>query len=282
MKKPLFISLICLCSIATALAQSANDSINKQNTRVSVTMDNGDNFNGFLIDQNDTILLIHNENGKFILFASHVKKLNQYTISGKFGFENPHDTRYFFGPTAIPIGKKEGYYQNVLVAFNFVNVGITKNISIGGGFEFISTVLGSPIGLITPKIGFQVAEKLYLGAGIFAGGMLGETGAGMGYGVITYGQPEANISFGTGYAILPNEESLPVFMFSAFKRTGRTVGLMTENYFFNIEQEGLIYLGMHGLRLMSNKNSFDIGAVVISEIIDEVPALPFVGYSRVF
>jgi len=281
MKK--FTTILCLfiLSIPT-LAQNIQDSTLSPNTHVTVKMSNGDTFNGFLIQQNDTTVLVHNENGKFILFASKVRNISKYSLRGKYGFENPHDTRYFFGPTAIPIGKKTGYYQNVLVAFNFVNVGISKNISIGGGFEFISTVLGTPIALITPKVGFQVAEKLYLGAGIFAGGMLGETGAGMGYGVITYGHPEANLSFGTGYAMIPDEESLPVFMLSGFKRAGRTVGLMTENYFFNTEIEGTIYVGIHGLRLMSYKNSFDIGAVVISEIADEVPALPFVGYSRVF
>jgi hypothetical protein len=90
--------------------------------------------------------------------------------SGKYWFPNSNATRYLVGPSAIPLKKKEGYYQNTYILLNSFNVGLNNNISIGGGLEILSLfsqISGSPTVnfYLTPKAGFKISESLYLGCG---------------------------------------------------------------------------------------------------------------------
>ena len=43
-----------------------------------------------------------------------------------------------------------------------------------------------------------------------------------------------------------------------------------------------MYVGVQGIRILSKKNSFDIGGMVIPEIFNEIPVIPYVGYVRIF
>ena len=70
-----------------------------------------------------------------------VKKIQSVNIkSGEYRFPNPNETRYLFAPSAINLKKGEGYYQNTYLLLHSFNYGITDNFSIGGGFEFLSTI----------------------------------------------------------------------------------------------------------------------------------------------
>ncbi|OUU01308.1 MAG: hypothetical protein CBB92_03435 [Flammeovirgaceae bacterium TMED32] len=251
----------------------------KQDQMVIIKMKNGDDYKGVLLKQGDGRILLKTVNGEMNLIASNIHSLENYDYEGRFEFANPHDTRYFFGPTGIPIKKGKGYYQNILVTTNFVNYGVTKNISIGGGLEFISTVLGSPIWFLTPKVGFDLSENIHLGGGFIMAGFADEGTATLGYGVFTLGQSETNLSIGAGYGLIDQELSdYPVMMISGTHRISKSIALLSENYVI----PNSFYFGIHGIRILSKKNSFDIGAIVIPEIGSVIPALPYVGYVRVF
>ena len=250
-----------------------------QDQMVIIKMKNGDDYKGVLLKQGDGRILLKTVNGEMNLIASNIHSLENYDYVGKFEFANPHDTRYFFGPTGIPIKKGKGYYQNILVTTNFVNYGVTKNISIGGGFEFISTVLGSPIWFLTPKVGFDLSENIHVGSGFIMAGFADEGAATLGYGVFTLGQSETNLSIGVGYGLIDQELSdYPVIMISGAHRISKSIALLSENYVI----PNSFYFGIHGIRILSRKNSFDIGAIIIPEIGSVIPALPYVGYVRVF
>ena len=251
----------------------------KQDQMVIIKMKNGDDYKGVLLKQGDGRILLKTVNGEMNLIASNIHSLENYDYVGKFEFANPHDTRYFFGPTGIPIKKGKGYYQNILVTTNFVNYGVTKNISIGGGFEFISTVLGSPIWFFTPKVGFDLSENIHVGGGFIMAGFADEGTATLGYGVFTLGQSETNLSIGAGYGLIDQELSdYPVIMISGTHRISKSIALLSENYVI----PDSFYFGIHGIRILSKKNSFDVGAIIIPEIASVIPALPYVGYVRVF
>tara|TARA_B110000046_G_scaffold165255_1_gene181418 strand:+ start:5292 stop:6020 length:729 start_codon:yes stop_codon:yes gene_type:complete len=242
-------------------------------------MKNGDEYKGTLIKEDNNRMLLKTVNGEINLIASNVSSIENYDYSGKFEFANPHDTRYFFGPTGIPIKKGKGYYQNILVTTNFFNYGLTKNISIGGGFEFISTIFGSPIWFLTPKVGFDISENIHVGGGFIMAGFAAEGTATLGYGVFTLGQSETNLSLGAGYGLIDRELSdYPAIMISGTHRISKSIAILSENYVI----PNSFYFGIHGIRILSKKNSFDIGAIVIPEIAAAIPALPYVGYIRVF
>jgi hypothetical protein len=260
------------------LSQTFSDTT-KMNKKVIVKMKNGDDYKGVIIKRDTNSLVIQTDNGELNLIAKNVKSILIDDYFGRFRFPNPHNTRYFFGPTGIPIKHRNGYYQNVLLTTNFINYGITKNISIGGGFEFISTILRNPIWFLTPKIGFDVSNNVHLAGGVLVAGFAAEETAALGYGVFTYGNSETNLSLGLGYGYMEGDlAKYPAIMISGTHRVSNVIALMSENYI--IPNSG--FFGIQGIRILSNKNSFDIGAIFIPEIANYIPALPFVGYSRAF
>lgn len=251
----------------------------KMNQPVNITMKNGDDFTGTITKMDKETIELKTANGMMQLIASNVKSIEPIDANQRFSFANPHDTRYFFGPSAIPVKKGKGYYQNVLVFFNFANYGITENLSIGGGFEFLSTILGYPIWFLTPKLGFQVADNVYVGGGAILAGFAREGFATLGYGAFTFGHADTNVSLGVGYGFFEGEMSdSPAIMISGTHRVSNSVSLLSENYLLS----DVPYFGIQGIRLMSKKNSFDFGLIVSPAFFEEIPALPYVSYVRVF
>ena len=213
LSKILLIGLLTF-SFNNVFSQTEKDTL-KQEQIVIIKMKNGDEYKGTISKKDSETIVLKTLNGEMNLITTNVRSIENYDYEGKFEFANPHDTRYFFGPSGIPMKKGKGYYQNVLVTANFVNYGISKNISIGGGFEFISTVMGSPIWFLTAKVGSYISDNIHAGGGFIMTGLAGEGAATLGYGVFTLGHPETNVSIGAGYSLLNGELSdYPVIMLS--------------------------------------------------------------------
>lgn len=261
-------------------AQIFTDNVNPSQ-KVIVTMNNGEEFIGEVNYKNDEVLVLNSVNGELKLIVLQISKIEDYTYEGEFLFPSSHETRYFFGPSAIPLKKETGYYHNVYVVGNFVNYGLSDNFSIGGGFEFISLMLGYPAYFLTPKVGFIVDDKIYVGGGVILAGVAGEDHAFLAYGVSTFGTSESNVSVGFGYGKVGDLPGQAI-MFSGTQRVSNSIALLTENYIFN-DSGTKYYHGVHGFRILSKDNSFDFGIFVSSEFSGEaLPALPYVAYSRAF
>ena len=271
--------IICLLTFSfnNLFSQTESDTL-KQEKIVIIKMKNGDEFKGTISKRDSEVIILKTLNGEINLIASNVSSLEGYDYEGKFKFANPHETKYFFGPSGIPTKKGKGYYQNILATTNFFNYGITKNISIDGGFEFISTVVGSPSWFLNPKAGFNLSENIHVAGGFITVGAAGAGTASFGYGVFTLGDSETNLSIGAGYGLLDGELSdYPAIMISGTHRINNSIALLSENYVIPNS-----FFGVHCIRILSKKNSFDIGAIVIPEIVRILPALPYVGFVRVF
>lgn len=198
-------------------------------------------------------------------------------------FENPNSTRYLFGPSAIPLKKGEGYYQNVYVVLQSFNYGITKNFSIGGGFDVITPFVREvpPFFFITPKASFKVAEKVHLGGGLlYANTAAFElSGFGIGYGIFTYGTVENNITAGLGWGYIEGEVTKgPIITVSGMARVSRRLGLVSENWIVPID--GYYGVLSYGLRFMSEKITVDFAFInnpdIFSEIFIGIPYVDFV------
>lgn len=280
----IFLSVPTHCAFSqTDSTEVSTDELKGQN--VIVYMSGGDEFRGVYLKKDDKYVYLETENGEVKLILTKVESIVRDEYTGKFKYPNPHETRYFFGPNAIPIRKGVGYYQNLMITTNFVNYGITRNFSIGGGLEFISTVTGNPIFFLTPKIGFSPTKTLHAGGGVFMVGLPldGEINlATLAYGVITLGHAESNVTMGLGYGTDGNGFSnSPTVMISGQHRVSNGVSLMSENYLIGTTTSSF-YTGIHGIRLIARNNAFDIGAIIIPEIAQFIPALPYIGYARVF
>jgi hypothetical protein len=178
--------------------------------------------------------------GNLAISRANVKSLRYLPVvaGGQAGiqFDNPHPTRYFFGPSAIPLKKGERYYQNAYVLANSVQYGINDNFSIGGGavipFAFF----------ITPKWGYQVASKWHLGYGMLAATSFIKDmnfGLSVAYGSATYGTKEHNVTLNAGWGAVKQQDPnssyawrgarRPMFTISAMTRISNRVMLVTEN-----------------------------------------------------
>lgn len=151
---------------------------------------------------------------------------------GKAWFSNPNATRYFFAPSAIPLNKREGYFQNVYLLANSVNVGITNNITIGGG------VVIPLLFYVTPKISYKLTKNFYAGAGVlYTQSFIKDfdLSASIGYGLITVGNTEHNFTIGSGYGMASfdkkyKETPMPIFTLNGMTRISKKISLVTENW----------------------------------------------------
>lgn len=297
MKNLVKISIIFLITILSSNLFAQADTYEKDQ-RIIITMKNGAVYEGTITNETETELVINTENASISLLKDEFKKVEHVNYDGEFLFRNSHSTRYFYSPTAIPLKKGEGYYQNLMVLANTANVGVTDNISVGGGFEFVSLIVGMPIATVNTKVGFQVADKLHLGAGLrlitFQGEYLTTP-----FGVATYGTAETNVSIAAGANIssfVDNKLTLGPTVISASHRVSNRISLMTENWFWNVENDefgnalelNTIHLGIHGLRVHTRKSTFDFGVMTTNLLKDSfldvnyVVPIPYVGYSYAF
>ncbi len=178
-------------------------------------------------------------------------------------------TRYLFSPNAYNLRKGQGYYQNTWVFYNQVSVGITDNISIGGGLVplFLFGV-GAPTPVfITPKVSIPInRDKVNVAAGALIGGVVGEDVtdgfAGIAYGVSTFGSRTQNLTVGIGYGFAGQDfTQTPLLTISGITKIGKRSYLLTENYLIPNGGGGLALLSGGG-RWVGDAISIDYGLFV--------------------
>ncbi|RMG72955.1 MAG: hypothetical protein D6722_04450 [Bacteroidetes bacterium] len=213
---------------------------------IRVDLEGGMFLAGEVLGMQDDSLRVRSQIGIFQfspedIFLLEVEGLD-YQSSGQYGYANTNATRHLFAPTAIPLRKGEGYYQNVWIGLNSFNYGLSDHIAITGGVEVFTTfasLLNSyysgALMFANLKVGTQVKPGIYLGAGALAGGLLGEDGEGanlaIGYGLATLGNPEHNMTLGVGWGAIGGDPApAPIIMIGGMTRVSRRLSLVTENW----------------------------------------------------
>ncbi len=206
---------------------------------------------------------------------------------------NPNPSKYFLGPTAIPMEKKTGYYQNSYILFNEAYYGFTDWFSLGAGFEFLSTFITManppfrPIILVHPKVGFKVADKLYVGvSGLYVNATIvndedtpereGQFGVVMGQ--VTYGNYDNNITAGVAWGYSYNDiANRPVITLGGTWRAAKRMALITENYIVPTGDNEYYPVFMYGMRFLGQKMSFDLGFINTADIAQvDIIGIPYV------
>ena len=269
----LLLALGCL-SQQSVQAQIDPNSVPEVGTMVRITMTDGSVYLGEIISQEQGIIRLKTMNlGTLQVPTINIERLEDLSDEkmrkGKYWFETPSYYRYFLGQSAQPLRKGVGYYQNIWVFFNAAHYGITKNISVGGGFEFLSTFgAQTPIFFLAAKAGFPIGQRHSAGATIrylniadlggdddidtdLAGGIF------LGTAQYTYGTSDHNLTAGIGYGVAGKEAAdRPVFVLSGQTRPGRRFGLLTENYIIPGDKVEAIFI--YGMRFMGERISFDL------------------------
>jgi len=269
---------------------------------------------GKLDSKTETTLRILTQNlGQITLSKSAIKSIkiieeNQIK-NGKYLFPNPHATRYFFGPSAIPLKKGEKYFQNAYLLSNSMQIGLSDEFSIGGG------VVVPFLFYITPKFGKKISENVHVGGGILLASSLISNlnlGVGVGYGSITVGSNENNVTLNVGWGATKGDSydavtntsrttwsfaNKPMFTLSGMTRISRRCMLVSENWFFAVNEytyddqmkaNGIMqangiksnYNGIlsGGLRIMLEKSSFDFGILSPMGVSTSAMGIPYIDY----
>jgi len=254
-----------------------------------IKLTDGTNFFGKVLETTSTSVIMQTKSVPRIeIPLAQIKEVDVIQSTniknGAYWFPNPHATRYYYSPSAISLKKGEGYYQNTYLFLNSVHYGVTNNISVGGGIEFISTFTGNPILYVTPKISFKVADQFYAGAGVLLASLpdvdeSGRGAAGIGYGIGTYGNAENNVTVGLGYGFIRDEMAKqPVITISGMTRISKKASLVSENWIV----PGTAFFS-YGVRFFGEKISVDLALVNNSDIAQELPiGIPFVSVAIKF
>lgn len=253
-----------------------------------VETDDGNQFFGAILEDAGSYIRLQTQHlGILTIEKIDIKKMHEIAydriVNGQLWQDNPQATRYFWAPNGFGLKPNEGYYQNVWVFFNHLAVGITDNISLGGGLVPLFLFDGAPTPFwITPKVSFPVAgtnNKLNLGAGALYASVIGDDSGGLGltYGVATFGSRDSNISLGVGMGYADQDwGDYPTFSLSAMVRTGKRGYFITENYLFPDPAGSLGFASMGG-RIVGRNMSFDFGLVIPIEGGEVYYAVPWLG-----
>ena len=181
---------------------------------------------------------------------------------GEYWFANPNATRLFFAPTGQMLKQGEGYLSDYEVFFPGVAVGVTDNLTLGGGVSLLPVGFDEQIYYFTPKIGASLGDKFHVAAGALVVSGQGETG-GVYYGVGTVGDGKASLTFGAGYGFAGGDiESRPVGLIGGEVRLSRRIGFVTENYLLPVSHDNILY--SFGLRFMGEKITTDLALFNVS------------------
>lgn len=241
---------------------------------------------------NDTIHIEHPYFGVIKFPLRYVIELENLSIK-KYSAGNPNATRYLFAPSAFPLTKGEGYYQNTYILVNSANYGVTNRLSLGGA------VVLPLAAYINARYSIPLSEKWYSSFGIITGGVInGEAGFAIPFGNISYGNFESNLTLGVGQPFLfsssqPGPSEFPLVAISGMKRIGKRLSLVTENwiipykerYYSEVDERfkltqrtRAVGILSAGIRLFLNKNSSIDLAIINVEDQGNGILLPFFDY----
>lgn len=286
MKKKL-LPLFCVLALSgrAALAQTAPPVLNSPSTATVPASDpfllgrtyrvetlQGTTFTGVLVSMSLTSLEFDaKELGHLTLERGQIRRadlqgpLPPTTKAGYYDIGNGN--RLFFAPTGRGLRKNEGTLQDVDVYLLGVNYGITDNISLGGYMSVVPGLsLDQQLLVFTPKISYPIRDNLNVGFGLlyvrvpnFDSQGTG-TGAGIGYGALTYGSADNNFTVGLGYGFVQGDiGSTPILQVGGQTRVSRRISLLSENYIVADANAGMG--GLYGLKINWRRTSLGLGAL---------------------
>lgn len=274
--------------------QSQSDSLSitkpSPDAMYRIKLQDGSEFFGRIISRNSQETKIALKNGGELTIKN--ENINSMELiktedfrEGGYWFKNPNPSRYLISSSGFNLEPGEGYFQNVWVIFNSVQVGVTDWFSLGVGIELISLFAGTPIYYVYPKIAFEVTDNFRAGVGFTYFNIAGlsddfnSSGMGLGYGMATYGTRDDNITLGLGFSFGEEFNSTPSFTLSGMTRVSKHLGLVSENWFISDDNGKYYYLLSYGIRFIWEGITVDLAFINNSDIAEGlVIGIPFLDF----
>jgi hypothetical protein len=260
---------VIVAAPAGTLAQ-AQPSAAAADTLVALTLLDGSRHVGRVVAETETAITFETTAGlRFEVTRDRIRSLAPVegrVVDGELWPNDPNRTRLLLlSPTARTIPQGAGYVSAFWVVFPFVAYGVTDAFTVAAGTPVIPQVIGRVV-YVAPKLRVVHSPTMDVAVGtlaLFATEEIDQGSVGIAYGVATYGDAAGDnaITAGAGWgwalgrgdAWLSND---PLLMVGGEFRVGRTVKLVTENFFVPTESVGLV---SGGVRLFGERLSVDAG-----------------------
>ncbi|UOR04990.1 hypothetical protein MUN82_18890 [Hymenobacter aerilatus] len=240
-----------------------------------VTLHNGTSFKGTLVSLTLTSADFDTPDlGRVTVQRADIKRYValQVAKSGRVRDDVGNGNRLFFAPTARSLRKGEGYVQDIDIFLLGVNYGVTDHFSIGLLASAIPGIgLGKQVVALTPKLTTKVSAKWNVGVGALIARIPdfdydngSGFGAGIAYGLATYGTADDNLTMGLGYGFSGQGGfgRTPVVLLGGAKRITNRVSLVSENYLF-VQGTGGVG-GLYGIRLGWPRTTLNVGSFYVA------------------
>jgi hypothetical protein len=246
--------------------------------KLSVVIKNdGTEYVGYILSQDEREILIETETIGRVIIPKHeireIREVNDREIrKGVYVGDNIFSSRYFITTNGLSLKKGENYALINLYGPE-AHFCLADNFTLGG----LTSWLGVPV-IASLKYSIPVTENLHFGLGVLAGTLswydLGSVGA-LGYGSITLGNNNNNITLSAGYAGITNGEDVsggdPLFSVAGMVRLGKNVSLVGDSFIYAGENPAALIIP--GLRFSRrDRNAFQFG---FAGVVFEGEMIPF-------
>lgn len=276
---------------------------------VVVVMDDGTRFVGRVVSEGGGRLTLDTGAALVTLEASRIRSRAPYSgriVDGRAVRSDPNRTRLLFAPTARAVPEGKGYVANYQIFFPFVAAGVGGGVTGAGGISLFPTFEFQLV-YAAPKVTLAESETAAFavgGIGVTAigAGVDGGEGVGLVYGVGTFGPQHASVSAGAGVGFAFGQDAdgtIGVAMLGGERQLSNSLKLVSENYLVLVpvtrhdcpfdggpctRTEGTdtgVALSL-GVRFFNETLAADLAAVVVPEVISEIPFFPWLGVAYNF
>ena len=253
---------------------------------IRIELKDGSVWIGKIISEDESTLKIHSSSGvESTIPKSQIIKREIITgkiVKGTFWREDPNTTRLFFAPTGRALKKGQGYFSAYEIFFPFVAIGITDYFTLAGGMSLFPGA-STQLVYLAPKITPIQQENYDVSAGVLYLKIPEESdGAGIAYGVGTFGSEKSSLTVGLGYGFSGGDfADKPVLALGGDLRVGRYTKLISENWIF---VGGDVHLLSGGIRFFGENLAADFALIfpLTGEGIEGFPFLPWIGFAYNF
>ncbi len=214
--------------------------------------------------------------------VKEIELLSGEVVGGEYRRLDPNQTRLLFAPNARSLKAGQGYFSAYEIFFPFLAVGVADFMSLSGGISLFPGT-SDQLFYLAPKVRALHLKNFDLAAGVLyvntTGG--GNNGAGILYGVGTYGGANEALTVGLGWGFAEGElENKPILLLGGEVRLSSSIKLISENWIASNFDVTTLSLGV---RFFGDKVAADIGLVYpAGSKISGFPFIPWLGFAYNF
>ena len=259
-----------------------------------ITLDDGSSLVGRITDiRNGNITFVSNI-GETVIAIDKIKSIEEVSDSsfreGKYWFPNPNRTRLYFGPTARMLKAGEGYISDTYIFFPGFGLGLTDNVTIGGGMSiFPGLNFGDQLFYLTPKIGLKATKSADLAVSALIlripnytkdSGFSGLEDNSYIIGVLnivgTIGTADKSLTAGLGYGFADGElADRPAVILGGEYRFARRLSFVSENWILPGVDVPMV---SYGVRFFSENLAADLALFNILDNDAVFPGIPYLDF----